>query len=279
MVCSIPVSHGVRAYLARRNAYTPRRWTVPRPPDAAWLGLRDVRFTGRDGTRIAGWYCRSRNGAAVILSHGSDADRSSMLDEGRPLAAAGFGVLLYDLPGHGESEGRIELGETERAAMLGAVDLVLSQPDVTWRQVGVLGFSDGAYIAAQVALTEPRIGAMLLEGAYGNVEEQIRDEFAGAGWLAQWGAVLADRQMRGHAPRRPLALASQFSPPRTVIVSGSADRTVPTALGRALYDSARNPREFWVIPGVAHGGYVRGDSGYAARMVAFFQRALLGTRL
>ena len=272
---ALPVSHGVRAYLTRRNAYTPRRWAVQRPPDAASLGLRDVRFTGRDGTRLAGWYRRSRNGAVVILTHGSDADRSSMLDEGRPLAAAGFGLLFFDWPGHGESEGRIELGPTERAALLGAVDLVLEQSDITQRRVGLLGFSDGAYLAAEVAPSEPRIGALLLEGGYGNVEEQIRAEFAGAGWLAQWGAVLASRRMRMHAPRRPTDVASRFPPPRTAIVSGTADHTVPTALGRELYDAQRNPREFWVIQGVGHGGYARGDPKYAARMVDFFQRALL----
>jgi pimeloyl-ACP methyl ester carboxylesterase len=275
---ALPVSHGVRAYLTRRNAYTPRRWAVQRPPDAALLGLRDVRFTGRDGTRLAGWYIPSHNGAAVILSHGSDADRSSMMDEARPLAAAGFGLLLFDAPGHGESDGRIELGQTERSALLGAVDLVLLQPDITRPKVGVLGFSDGAYIAAGVAPTEPRIGAVLLEGAYGNVEEQIRNEFAGAGRMAQWGAVLADRHVRGDAPIRPQQPASGVSHPFTVIVSGSADHTVPTALGRELYNAERTPRDFWVIPGVGHGGYVGGDPAYASRMVAFFQRGLLEAR-
>ena len=273
---ALPVSHGVRAYLARRKAYTPRRWTVQRPFDASSLGLLDVRFTGRDGTRLAGWYRRSRNGAAVILTHGSNADRASMLDEGRPLAAAGFGLLLFDWPGHGESEGRIELGPTERSALLGAVDLVLEQPDITRRRVGVLGFSDGAYLAAQVAPSESRIGALFLEGGYGNVEEQIRAEFAGVGWLAQWGAVLADRAIHMYSSRPPIDLGSRFPPPITVIVSGSADRTVPTALGRELYEAQRNPREFWVIKGVGHGGYVRGDPEYASRMVASFQRALLG---
>lgn len=54
--------------------------THPDVPSATTLGLpgaRDVTFSGADGTRLAGWYVPGRNGAAVVLMHGSHGTRAS----------------------------------------------------------------------------------------------------------------------------------------------------------------------------------------------------------
>ena len=58
----------------------------------------------RDGITIAGSYIPSRNGAAVIAFPG----RSGPQAHARMLARHGYGVLLFDLRGDGESRGRSE---------------------------------------------------------------------------------------------------------------------------------------------------------------------------
>ena len=55
---------------------------------------------------LAGWYAPSRNGAAVVLLHGAGSTRSNVLDEAVVLAEHGYGVLMLDARGHGESAGR-----------------------------------------------------------------------------------------------------------------------------------------------------------------------------
>src|SRR5207249_567589 len=99
----LPVAGGgVSAWRAARVAletFSPPRG-VPLPP--AGVAVEHVTWSAA-GATIAGWYAPSQNRAAVILTHGSSADRSQLNTEFTALARAGFGVLAFDWPGHGES--------------------------------------------------------------------------------------------------------------------------------------------------------------------------------
>jgi hypothetical protein len=60
-----------------------------------------VSFTTSDGLELAGWYIPSKNGAAVIAFPGRNGPQTHT----RMLARHGYGVLLFDRRGQGESEG------------------------------------------------------------------------------------------------------------------------------------------------------------------------------
>lgn len=51
-----------------------------------------------DGARLAGWYVESRNGAAVIRSPAVQRHAAMLIRHG-------YGVLVFDRRGEGESEG------------------------------------------------------------------------------------------------------------------------------------------------------------------------------
>src|SRR3982751_103797 len=85
----------VRAARFELSYFRARHWDVPRPPDADGLGLRDATFSS-GATTLRGWYIPTKSGAAVVAVHGSGGDRRDLLPEARLLAAAGYGVLLYD---------------------------------------------------------------------------------------------------------------------------------------------------------------------------------------
>ena len=74
----------------------------PQVPEAR-LGsaYEEVRFETSDGLELEGWYVPSRNGAAVIAFPGRKGPQS----RARFLARHGYGVLLFDRRGEGESEG------------------------------------------------------------------------------------------------------------------------------------------------------------------------------
>src|SRR5438876_12126009 len=74
-------------------------------------GLAEISFSSANGPHVAGWYAPSRNRAAIVLVHGTGADRSSLLFETGFLSQAGFGVLAVDLPGQGASGGRTRWGD------------------------------------------------------------------------------------------------------------------------------------------------------------------------
>ena len=83
---------------------------VPRPavgatPTSVGLAYEDVTLRTGDGVDLAAWYVPSSNRAAVVLLHGAGSTRSNVLDEAAVLAGAGFGVLVVDARGHGESAG------------------------------------------------------------------------------------------------------------------------------------------------------------------------------
>jgi dipeptidyl aminopeptidase/acylaminoacyl peptidase len=84
---------------------------VPRPAIGATPGSRGLAYSSvtvrtADEVELAGWYLPSRNGAAVVLLHGAGSTRSDVLDEAAVLALNGFGVLMIDARGHGDSGGR-----------------------------------------------------------------------------------------------------------------------------------------------------------------------------
>src|SRR6185436_19928927 len=70
---------------------------------AADLGraYEPVSLRTTDGHRLAAWYVPSRNGAAVIAFPG----RAQPLPQARMLARHGYGVLVLDRRGEGQSGG------------------------------------------------------------------------------------------------------------------------------------------------------------------------------
>ena len=100
-VCFPPLAAliGVRAYRAEKSLFFPRR--LPLQIAAAGAGLPGIVEIELGPPKVRGWYVPTRNRATVILTHGAGADRSQVLPEARTLVQGGFGVLLFDWPGHG----------------------------------------------------------------------------------------------------------------------------------------------------------------------------------
>ncbi|MGB3715729.1 MAG: hypothetical protein WA996_14970 [Candidatus Promineifilaceae bacterium] len=73
------------------------------PADYGW-DYEEVSFSTADGLTLRGWYIPSRNEAAVILAHSIGSNRVSMLPLADLLARHDYGVLLFDIRTHGESE-------------------------------------------------------------------------------------------------------------------------------------------------------------------------------
>lgn len=75
-------------------------------PAVHGFDYEDVTFETPEGLELGAWYIPSQNGAAVITVHGAGGDRIKTMDEALVLARHGYGVLMMDVEGFGESEGR-----------------------------------------------------------------------------------------------------------------------------------------------------------------------------
>src|SRR5690606_21962320 len=122
------------------------------------LGLvhEDLSLVTEDGVALAAWYLPAADGAAVVLLHGAGATRAATLRHAQVLAGCGYGVLMLDARGHGDSAGLpMDLGWFGEQDVRAAVDALVAQPDV--EAIGLVGLSMGGEQALTEAAGDPRV--------------------------------------------------------------------------------------------------------------------------
>jgi dipeptidyl aminopeptidase/acylaminoacyl peptidase len=264
--------------VARRVAATlhPPRASVSVPDG---LGpLLPIALTTSDHVVVRGWYVPSRNGAAVVLAHGHGGQRGQLAFEARALERRGYGILLFDFRGHGESDERaVTWGAAEQLDLEAAIDYLTRRPEVNARRIGALGFSMGAMTVAMVAARDPRLRAAVMEGAYTSVEEMISHDERHYRWWSERVAVATLR--RSGVPIdsvRPVDVVCRISPRPVLIVNGAEDEDTPVAVAVRLYRAACPPKSIWIIPHAGHASYAIGADRLAAVIGDFFDRSLRG---
>ena len=265
-------------YLGEREDFvrTPSTELSKHPEATGISGLTEISLTNSDGEKLAGWYVGSKNRAAVVLVHGTGADRSSLLSETRFLAAAGFGVFALDLPGQGASGGRSSAGIPERQAVSAVVDWLSKREDVDPARIGGYGLSMGAYLMAQVAAIDYRLRAVILVSSPSDVVEQNWLASARFGWLSQVPVYLALVASGMPLDMRPIDVVDRISPRALFIIGGSLDTLVPTFMAKQIYAAAREPKEEWIVTGAHHTDFGEIEpKEYPRRVIDFYRRKLL----
>jgi poly(3-hydroxybutyrate) depolymerase len=245
---------------------------------AADLGssFEDVRFRTSDGLRLEGWYIPSRNGAAVIAFPGR---QPSAQKRAKALARHGYGVLLFDRRGEGESEGDPNLfgwqGERDVHA---AVRFLQSRPDVDPERIGGIGLSVGGEMMIEAAAESTALRAIVSEGASGR---SVRDIVANPGrtWedvLGNGIATVATAVFSNNVPPADLKSLVPKISGAVFFIYGERGQPVEEPANNAFFEVARGPKERWEVPGSGHiGGIDARPEAYERRVVGFFDRALL----
>ena len=266
-----------RSYRAERRGFTATR-RAPRLGCAEFgiPQLAAVSFRSRGGNRLHGVFAPSSNGAAVVLTHGAGGERSDVAGEAKILSDAGFGVLAFDWPGHGESDGEIRWGEPERLALAGAIDWLSAEPSVDSTRIGAFGFSMGGYIVIQGAVRDLRLKVVALAGTPHDPVAHTKWEHRRWGVLSQWPALLGMRLGGMNVDELvPERVVKDIAPRAVLIISGSEDELVPPWMAEALFGAAADPKQFLSVPGAGHGHYGKAAPGtYAPALTKFFSRVL-----
>jgi hypothetical protein len=259
---SYVITHAARAYVP-----TPQLGTA----------FEEISFTTGDGLRLEGWYVPSKNGAAVISFPG----RKGPQKPARMLAGHGYGVLLFDRRGEGESEGDPNaFGWMGTRDVSAAVAYLQSRPDVDPDRIGGVGLSVGGEVMLQAAAETDELKAVVSEGAgMRSVREAVH--LPGSGKVVAtvvFGvATLGTSVFTSDLPPPSLTdLSAEISEPLLVIYSdpGSGGET----LSRQYYDAATGPKEIWEAPGGHTGAIDAAREEYERRVVGFFDRALLAQK-
>jgi len=263
---------GVRTNIDAAFFYTPFELDIP---------YENVTFHNNDGDRLRGWWLQGSNtNKVIVLCPGYGRSKSDLLGIGSQLWRAGYNVLMFDFRDQGESDPAIAtIGGFETDDLHCALDYVF------WRmpkaEIGLVGYSMGASTAIMVAAEREEVRAVIADSPFADLRNVLRKAFSDTLHVPPSPAFeLAELLVWLRAGYRfssvkPLEAVAQISPRPLLVIHGDADTVTPLAEGRALFDAAGDPKEFWFTPGCGHcGAYFADRQAYVDRVIAYFDRWL-----
>lgn len=250
------------------------------PVDHVGARHEDVSFTTADGLRLRGWYVPSKNGAAVISFPG----RKGTQKPARMLARHGYGVLLFDRRGEGESQGDPNAwGWNGYRDVDAAVRFLQGRPDVHHARIGGIGLSVGGEMMLEAAAKSRGLKAVVAEGAGERSVHELLDMTGNDKWLAllSYAPLTAGIALFSNdAPPPSLAdLVGRIAPTPVFFIYGEHGQDGERNLNPTYYAAAGAAKTIWQVPGSGHvGGINAQPKEYERRVVGFFDRSLLGER-
>jgi len=210
-----------------------------------------VEWQLRDGTRQRAFYRHSTNGAVVVYLHGSPGKASGFHKLVAVMAERGFGALVLDLPGYGESQGARRWDDAFVESVLSGLDFLESQ-GVSAQKIGGFGYSMGANVIARAAAVDDRITALVLLAGYTNLTDQLQHRFRrrvpGMGYFAiaaaYWSGVPVHRM-------DTVVLLPEINAQSVFVISGTKDHGIPIRMSKALANAAIQP-QLWLVKGAGH---------------------------
>jgi dienelactone hydrolase len=248
------------------------------PVQAVDLGrpAQEVRLRTADGLTLAGAYVPSLNGAAVITF-----PREWTARQARLLADAGYGVLLLDMRGYGDSEGDVNrFGWGSTADVDAAVAWLRARPDVVDGRVGGFGSSVGGEQMIEAAAGNAGLRAVASEGAgERSVRETLLYGVRAAPSLpmaaVQTAAVAV---LSGDAPPPSLDELARRISPRSLFLIYAGEGGGGEELQPHYFAAAGEPKAIWRVERAGHtAGLSAAPEEYERRLIQFFDGALLGT--
>jgi len=248
------------------------------------LEYMGVSFPSRDGLMLRGWWLEADDdNPVIVLVHGSGDNRAHpaerMLGIAKDLVSYGYNVLMFDMRGHGESEGKhTSAGYYERNDLLGAIDYI-RQRGIKSR-IGVLGFSMGAATSLMAAAESEEIDAVVADSAYADIVSIIDSEFAARSNLPKFFMPIILFMTRNiynidFTAIKPEEAVREISAP-IFIIHGGQDDMVPVQHAYRLKEASQNPdSELWIVPEAQHANsYLVRPAEYRERVISFLDEVL-----
>ena len=240
------------------------------------LAYEDVTFETEQGLTLSAWFIPSTNGATIITVHGAGTNRSTVMDEAAMLVRHGYGVLMVDLEGFGDSDGRANaFGWVGARDIHAATTYLGTRADVDPARLGGLGLSMGGEVLLQAAGESTDLQAIVSEGSTGRTAADFGEKKRSDLEYAFHRVVGATMELiSGESAPPPLKqMVRQIGPRRVLLIGSSVSEErelmpLYANLGGASFD-------LWLIPEAKHvGGFDLHPEEYEQRVIAFFDGAL-----
>jgi len=210
--------------------------------DDAWIGYESRAAESRgQQVRLHGLWLPQDDPAAPVLLylHGARFDVRTSASRMRRMHDLGFAVLAIDYRGFGRSTATLPSQDLATEDAHAAWDWLAKQCPQSRRFI--FGHSLGGAIAVQLAAEVPDEAGLIVEGSFTSIPDVV-STFRW-GWLPV-GPLITQRF---DAASRIADIGSPL-----LVVHGSNDTLIQPALGRALFERAREPKRFLLVEGGSH---------------------------
>lgn len=235
-------------------------------PDGYWdhaasFEAQDVKLVASDGTALHAWFVATGVHPALartIFLHGNAGNLSHRTAHIEAITQAGSDILILDYRGYGKSAG----SRSEKGIYLDALVaydwLIAQHGDGT--PIICHGESLGTAVATDLA-TRRRCDGLILEAPLPSRSAVAKLVVPLIGPLLARGFDTA------------LKIRTINSP--ILVIHGSDDGIIPQELGKAVFDAALEPKEFWNLDRAGHNDIVAvAGKEYVDRLTAFYSRLI-----
>ena len=150
----------------------PARRALGPTPAASGKAYQDVSFRTSDGLTLRGWWVPGTRHQTVVMIHGLSNNRSEPFNKAGYLHEAGYNLLVFDLRGHGQSDGSgttmgyLELRDSSAA--------VAEARSLDPGPIALFGYSLGASIALEEGAADPGVIAVVEDSGFSSVGDGPR---------------------------------------------------------------------------------------------------------
>ncbi|MCP4133812.1 MAG: prolyl oligopeptidase family serine peptidase [bacterium] len=251
-------------------------------PSETGLSFSDAAFTTSDGVKLEGWFIPAAGSKkGIVLVHGHGGTIHEGMRYTTSLRKAGFNLLLFHLRGNMKDPEKsfYSMGFHEKKDIFAAVDYLYKKKEMA--SVGVFGFSMGSTTAVLAMAEDKRIKAGIFNSAYADIYDQFteaakRDFNLPRFPLVHLGMWIAE--LRGDIDFnevRPEKKIASIAPRPVFIMHCDKDGLIDFSHGKRMFAAAKEPKEFWAVPGCRHvRAWNIGREEAEARVTEFFKKNL-----
>jgi len=214
----------------------------------------------------------------AVTVHGHEGSRSDMAAYARHYAQQGWNVLMPDLRGHGQSDGRaITMGAREKLDLLGWMEFILRRDPAARIILHGVSMGASACLMASGEVTPVNLKAIVSDCAFSSFFRQSYDIFRHRRMPAVpmlLSSTLAARVWAGVSPCQTDAVRQvRRSVTPTLFIHGTEDHYVSPDMLAKLCDACTAPKEWLLIPGAPHADAMYHDpERYWSRVDDFLSR-------
>lgn len=263
-------------------------------------GAEDVRLTTADGLALRGCYLKGTGDRLGVILFGLEfgSNRWACVPYCQHLLDAGYDVFTFESRNQGDSDRMPHyeplqwVTDYEVEDTRAALRYLKARPDADPRGVGLFGISKGAGAGLLAAADDAYVRCCVTDGVFATYTTLVpymrqwfriyNKGYSMQGLLPSWyygkvgkvGLRRIEKERRCRFPHLEV-LISRLAPRPLLMIHGEGDTYIKAEMAQALFDRARQPKEFWLVENAKHNQALQVAAGeYERRVREFFDTHL-----